>query len=206
MGDGMGALAAAIFGAMAFMLIAGFAILFFITRAVAKARGADRVRARNIGLIGGVVGLGLGMIAVTATFMESTFSPPPRLELSTPPGYAHEWTFVLEDPSAPTTLIWRGSGLPFTQRVAKLTVPPNGVVRVRSVGEAAGRGDLDVRWSDGANYTGSGSGPAPKGLGATLYIALSRNDDPMRASAMLPYDDALGDLIRQREGRAAPAR
>lgn len=206
MGDGMGGLAAAIFGAMAFILLGGFALLFWIARGVARARGWSASTARNAGLIGGVAGLALGAIAVTATFFEPVWMPPPRLDLEVPPGYTHEWTFILEDPSAAAKLSWRGPGLPFTQLHAALSIPVSGVVRVQSLGEAAGRGDLQIRWSDGYQSTGSGSGPAPSNLRATLYLAINRQRDPMQPSAMLPYDDALGSLIAEREGRRETAR
>ncbi len=201
-GDGMGGMAAAIVAAMAFMLLGGMALLFWIGRTVARARGWDRTRARNAGVFGGLVGLGLGALAVAATFFESSWSPPPRLDLNVASNYAQPWTILLEDPRAAATLDFEGSGLPFTQRHASLAVPHNGIVRVRSFGEAMGRADLVVRWSDGSAQSGSGMGPAPASTGAKYFIAVDRGGPPK----MLPSDDALARLIAAREGRAASVR
>lgn len=193
----MGGLAAAIFAAMAFMLLAGFAVLFWVARAVARARGWSGAKARNAGLLGGLAGLGFGMLAVAATFFESSWMPPPRLDFVTPPGYAHEWTILLEDPRAAAKLNWQGPGLPFTQRHASVSVPSSGIMRVQSFGEALGRGDLAVGWGDGSPHTGSGMGPAPASTGANYYIAVNRGGP----ATVLPYDKALGQMIAQREGR-----
>lgn len=70
---------------------------------------------------------------MTATFYESSFSPPPELRLTAPAGFDAPWVVLLEDPRG-RTLVWDESALPFMTTTAELALPPSGVVRIRSFG------------------------------------------------------------------------
>jgi hypothetical protein len=190
-GDGLNGLAAAIAVAALALLLGGAALGFALARGVGRAKGWTGARTRAVASLAAAAGLALGGLAVVATFFESTFEPPPRLELAVPAGYAHVWTVLLEDPRAPDALRWEGASLPFAQRRAALAVPPSGIVRVRDLGDARGRGDLDVRWSDGHVANGIGGGPAPEGTGATAYVAVDRAEPGASGpGAELPSDPA----------------
>jgi len=202
-GDGMGGLALGIALVIGLMLAAGFGIAFWLGRGTAKPgagapAGATRGTAR--GLLFGVMGLAIAAVGVSATFYESSFSPPPRLDVTVPAGYAQPWTIVLEDANAGASLDWQGSALPFTQRHASLSIPQSGVARVRSLGEALGRGDLEVNFSDGARLIANGGGPAPVGSRASNYLLLGRAaaDGAMPEA---PSGDSLANEIAAREGR-----
>ena len=171
-GDGMGGMALAILIAMLLMLAVGFGVAFMIGRGIARKLGG---KAGLWGLGAGLGGIGLAALAITATFYESSWSPPPRLELRVPAGYAHDWTIILEDRTAPRSLNWSSSALPFVQCKATLNIPASGVVRVKSLGKAGGTINLDVRWSDGAWYSSIGGGPAPAETGAQTYIMVDHN-------------------------------
>lgn len=199
-GDGMGGMAAAIGIVMLFMLLAGFGISFWIGALFARANGWQGGQARRTAIIAGLGGLGIGFAVVTATFFESSWSPPPRLDIAVQPGFKEDWAILIEDPDAATELDWRGTGLPFTQRNARVALPANGLLRVRSFGEGAGRSDLDVRWSDGAVYNGYAGGPAPPGIIGTSYMAVARAG-PDGMPLDLPQGEALSAEIRRRQGR-----
>ena len=100
---------------------------------------ALRKRARWVGVvIGFVIGIGLGGLAVAATFFESTFSPPDELSIDAP-GLRHETVIFVEDAHAPSAVEWTGSRLPFSSRIGHVAVPASGVLRVRSVDWIGGR-------------------------------------------------------------------
>jgi len=199
----MGGLALGIALVIGLMLAAGFGLAFWLGRGTARPgagspAGATRSTAR--GQLFGFMGLALAAVGVAATFYESSFSPPPRLDVAVPAGYAQPWTIILEDANAGTSLDWQGSGLPFTQRHARLAILPSGVSRVRSLGEALGRGDLEVNFSDGARLISNGGGPAPAGSRASNYLLLGRAaaDGAMPEA---PSGDSLASEIAAREGR-----
>lgn len=199
-GDGSGGLSTAIL----------LAIVLIITLAVggavwlARNRGATRgwSSAKRSGMTGLaiLIGLVVGGGAVSATFFENSWSPPPRLELHVPPGYDQTFTILLEDPKARGTLGWTGSTLPFAGQYATIEVPASGIVRVSSFGAAAGRGDLEVIWSDGVAAQGVGGGPAPSDARANAYILLVRPGSG-DATATPPSGDALAREIALRERR-----
>ncbi len=196
-GDGMGALAVAIFGAMLLMLVAGFVVAFFIGRWLA--RRATPGKRLAISLTAAVIGVGIGLLAVTATFFESSWSPPPKLYITVPAGFAHGEAIFIEDAARGTPLAWHGIEIPFTGKSARITVPPSGIVRIRSFGDMAGRGDLNVQWSDGADANGYAGGPGPAALGASGYIILSRGAwEPGRFEPPTE-NEALAAYVRQRE-------
>lgn len=197
----MGGLAAAIGLVMLLMLLAGFGISFWLGRLFARARGWQGGRARGAAVFAGFAGAGLGMIAVTATFYESSFSPPPRLDVTVPAGFKQDWAILIEDPRETALLEWQGSGLPFTQRYAVVALPASGVLRVKAFGEVAGRGDLEVRWSNGVGYNGYAGGPAPPGTGGTAYIALGRAAPDGMQRSFLAEGEALAAEIARREDR-----
>ncbi len=143
-----------------------------------------------------------GWLLANATFYESQFDPPPELRIRVAGGYAEPWAILLEDPARGVPLMWSGGTMPFDAPVAEVSLPRGGVLRVRDFGQAQGRGDLTVVWSDGARSIGVGMGPAPAGLGARSYLAISR--DPAAATgtgADLPQGAELATYIRQRERR-----
>lgn len=196
----MGGLAAAILIVAVLMVAAGFGIAYWLGRKFARTRGWTPSRVGLAGVLAGLGGMAIGVAAVAATFLESSWSPPPRLEIAVPAGYDRPWTILLEDPRAPATLDWHGSSLPLAQRHARVAAPVNGVIRVRALGEAYGRGDLEVVWSDGAPHNGTGAGPGPAGTGATAYMLFGR---PAADGALpeAPSGAALAAEIAARDGR-----
>lgn len=173
-GDGMGGLAVAIVAAMVAMVAGGFAIAFVLGRALARRAGAGSGTGWLIAGGIGLAGAALGLLAVTATFFESTWAPPPAIALNLPADYRHETIILLEDPKAAAVLIWRGRELPFMGRSTSLDVPANGVARVQALGPLAGRGDATVKWSDGSTTMGFAGGPAPPSIGASTYAIFYR--------------------------------
>jgi hypothetical protein len=194
-GDGMGGMALAILIAMLLMLAFGFGLALLSARGIARRVGG---KSGLWGLGAGLGGLALATLAITATFYESTWAPPPRLELSVPAGYAHDWTIILEDRTATRTLTWSRSALPFVQSKATLNIPASGVVRVQSLGKAGGIVNLDVRWSDGAWYSSIGGGRAPAGTGARTYIMVDHNIENGNSVQSLDTEK-LAEVISARE-------
>ena len=201
-GDGMGGLALAIIALMALMLV-GLALAFgavgwFAARQFGWQGGRRKALTATLALIG----MTAGWLWANATFYESKFDPPPELTVRVAPGFAEPWAILLEDPVNGVPLVWRGGDIPFDAPKAEVVLPRGGVLRIRDFGQAQGRGDLKTVWSDGAESRGSGGGPAPAGLGATGYIALS-HDKPGATGpgAMLPMGEALGTSIKARERR-----
>ena len=201
-GDGMGSLALAILGLMALML-AGLALAFGAVGWVAAKRlgwHGGRRRALIAGLA--LLGMAGGWLWANATFYESKFDPPPELIVRTAPGFAEPWAILLEDPVNGVPLVWRGGIRPFDAPKAEIAVPKGGVLRIRDFGQTRGRGDLKARWSDGSESRGTGGGPAPAGLGATAFIALSYDKAGATGPGpMLPMGEDLGAYIRARERR-----
>lgn len=191
-GDGMGGLSAAILLAMLAMLAAGFLIFYLVGRKVFRG-------SRPVALLLGLAGLGAGYLAVTATFFENSWSPPPLIRIETPAGYNHPNVILLVDRSAPDSLVWRGSTLPFSGQSATLQVPLGGVVRLNDIGPLAGRVDATVEWSDGSASAGIGGGPAPTGLNAESYTIIVRTPD----GAEPPYanETAMAAYIQAREAQ-----
>lgn len=102
-------------------------------------------------LIAGVVaGTLAGWLALSSTFMEDTWSPPPEVALEVPPGFTHDWVYVLADPKAGVPVIWEGHNLPFTSQHARLRVPASGVLRVHDLGALDGGGSR-ARLAGGRN-------------------------------------------------------
>lgn len=132
-GDGMGGLAVAILLAMVFMLVVPVVVLVLI----AKRFGTGAV----IGAV--IVGLLIGVLAVTATFMESTWSPPPAINLI---GTSEQtYIVVVADEKAPP-VVMTGSTLPFMQRKTTLQVPDDGVIRVQSLEPLQGDMSMEVTY------------------------------------------------------------
>lgn len=195
-GDNLWALGVLIMAAMAAMVVGGSIVLFLVGRLIA----GRSTKLRYLPLISGLAGAGIGLLAVIATFYEDTWAPPPHLHIELPVGYAHRNIILLEDPTSTQELTWRGVEIPFYGKSADLAAPLNGVVRLKSFGPMAGRGDAAIGWSDDSYLSGSASGPAPAGLNATFYKILERQKggggDP-------PYFDRerLGNYIRARESQ-----
>jgi hypothetical protein len=146
-------------------------------------------------------GLGIGWMVVTATFYESSFDPPPELRLTAAPGMDARWVVLLEDPRG-QELTWNEGTLPFAATTAELTVPPSGIVRMRSFGPMNGRMDVGISWSRGPAAMGAGGGPGPPGSGASAYMILP-HPDHMNSTADYPppSEAALAAYIAEREAR-----
>lgn len=192
-GDQGNGLAMAIGIVMILMVLGAVAAFFLIGRAIAR-RVAPRRRGPVIAATM-VLGVVAGWMAVTATFYESTWSPPPSLRLVTAPGFSQPRVILLEDPRSTQSLAVRESRLPFMATVAEVDVPASGIVRVRDLSAVAGRMDLGVQWSDGMQGFGAGGGPAPPGTGARSYL-------------LIPHPNAAtppGDLVQAGEPAAFAA-
>ena len=173
-GDGMGGMALAILVSMVLILLLAFGVFYAIGRFVATRKGWTGRKRNLTGIGAGFAGILLGLIAVSATFFESTFSPPPQITFAAPPGFDHEWVILLEDQRVSTSLQWSGVNAPFTSQSTRINIPSSGVLRVQSLDQIAGRGDLDIRWTDGSQNNGMASGGAPEATGASLYVAYNR--------------------------------
>lgn len=202
MGDGLGGLAFVILALMAMMLV-GLALGFgAVGLFIAKRLGWSGGRRVALVVALALVGMAGGWLWANATFYESQFDPPPELRIRVAGGFAEPWAILLEDPARGVPLVWTGGTMPFDAPVAEVALPRGGVLRVRDFGQAQGRGDLTVVWSDGARSMGLGMGPAPAGLGARSYLAVSRDPaDATGPGTELPQGAALAAYIRTREAR-----
>ncbi len=170
-GDGLNGLAVVILVACLVLLIVPAALIYWIVQKTAKGKSSSsRALLTFFGIAGG---LGIGMLAVTATFFESTWSPPPQLAVKLPKNFKHEWIILLENPSAATTLNWQGYDLPFTSKRTEIDVPSSGVLSLKSLDGLAGA-PFTVISSSGEQSIGMGGGPGPKELGATAYLGFVR--------------------------------
>jgi hypothetical protein len=194
-------LAMAIFGAMVLIILAGLLLGYLVSRFLGRRFGWSRTKRNIASLIFAAIGLGAGALAVTATFYESTWSPPPQVKFVVPQGFAHNWMFVLEDPNAPRALDWRGIEVPFFGKTATIEVPPNGIVRISDLGDLGGRMDIVAQWSDGAQGSTLSGGPGPTATKATAFVAFDRGSTTDSQQSAPPFGDdaALGTYILQRE-------
>lgn len=186
-GDGMSGLSWAISAASLCILVLpglfGGAAGYFVLRKHAGWLGA---------ILGFVVGAGAGALAVTATFYESTWSPPDTLVIDVPPGFAHPTVMFVADPAAPLEVEWTGLDLPLMSRRGRVSVPATGVVRVRSV-EWIGGTEVRASLSTGATETGLAVVDVP-GIGRVVAL------DFAPYPGALPSDPAaLAAAIRERE-------
>ncbi len=166
-GDGLGGLMLWIFSAIIGMVALTAGGFVWVSRHLSRGQPNGVRAAITLGAL--LLGLGAGAAWATATFFESTWSPPPKVMLNLPPGFAHRAVILLEQPSAPRQLQWSGANAPFTGKSVALDVPPSGVIRVRSLGDLAG-GDFTAEVTQGMQVTGSGSGPADTALDASNYL------------------------------------
>lgn len=158
---------AAVAAAMMAMVAGGFLLAYFAGRVL-----FPRHIGRAAGL--GLLGAGAGSLLLVATFFPDVWSPPPRLRIEIPASFAHPDAILIEDARAEAELAWRGSQIPFFGLSATVSIPAKGILRVRSFGPLAGRGDTDIEWSDGARTVGMASGPGPSGAHATAYLIYMR--------------------------------
>lgn len=177
-GDSASGLAWAILALMVALIVGGFLIFYMIGRAAgAKSPGKRRFLPWMLGLLG----LGLGYLAIFPMFFESSWAPPPTIRFVVPAGFNQPSVILLEDPSSPNELPWTGSEvLPFSGVTAEVIVPASGVLRVKSYGPAEGRADTIVAWSDrsdAATDIGGGGGPAPPGINAVSFMHFVRDRD-----------------------------
>lgn len=150
-------------------------------------------------LAGALLGGAGGVLGVTATFFEDTWSPPPSLTIEAPPGFAHEWVVFIADPSAGTAITWTGVDAPFTSRRARIAVPASGVLRVRDLGRIDG-GGVRARLATGVEATGAVAKPAPPGIGPGRFVAYGFAPYPGREPDLGSLEPgALEALLRARE-------
>lgn len=165
----MEALALAILGASVCMVV--------VPALVVGALGWFLGRGRHgwaFGLMGAMLGGLVGCVAVAATFFEDAWSPPATVEIEAPPGFAHEWVYLVGDPSSSLELDWRGIDAPFTSRHARLTVPRSGVVRVRALGVLDGGhvdATLSIAGGPAAPSMGRSGLALPPGFGSGRMVA-----------------------------------
>ncbi|MGV3621871.1 MAG: hypothetical protein ACO1OB_13690 [Archangium sp.] len=139
----MGGLAIAIGLAMIFMLVVPVVVLVLI----AKRFGAVPM------VIALVLGVVIGLVAITATFFESTWSPPLKIEFE---GTTEQtYVIVIPDENAPPIAV-TGSKLPLMQQTTKLQVPASGIVRVRSLEPLFGDMSMNATYR-GKSITGMAS-------------------------------------------------
>ncbi len=197
-GDQAGGLALAIAIVMLLMVVGGVALFFFVGRLFTR-NMAPRRRLLITLLMAGV-GAGLACLLVMATFYESSWSPPPRLQLLTAPTSGGP-VVILEDPGASGTMIWRGGWLPFTAATAEINVPPSGIVRVRSFGSGPMNAMMTATWPDGRVSPGAGGGPGPPGTGSNAYFVIERPDVQYPGVLMSAEPAAVAAYVEQHEGR-----
>jgi MFS family permease len=195
-------LAIAILGAMALMVLAGLLLGYLSSRFLGHRFGWSSGERNGASLIFAALGLGAGLLAITATFYESTWAPPPEVTFAVPQGFSENWVILLEDPSTSQQLEWRGIEVPFFGKSTTIAVPSNGIVRVREIGDLGGRMDITAQWSDGSQTYSLSGGPAPAATKATAFVAFDRNSTTDSRQATPPFGDeaALGDYILKREG------
>jgi hypothetical protein len=196
-----GGLATAILIGMVLIVGAGLFFALVFSKMLARRFGWSGGKRSAATLALGALGVGAGVVAVIATFYESTFQPPPQVTFTAPPGFTHTWVFVLEDRASPNALVWTGADIPFVGKKTQIIVPPSGIVRVRDMTGLSGRVDTRVLWSDGATSTGQGGGPAPKSTGAVSYSGYNRITRGRDEGADPPAgnDEAFGAYIAARE-------
>lgn len=189
--DGMEGLALAILGVSVLMLAAAI---------VAGAWIGRRLFGGTAGMVAGAcVGLVLGVLAVIATFFETTWDPPRTLTLAAPPGVVHRSAILLEDSAADVALDWQGWDAPLMSPSATLALPPSGLLRVQSL-EALRIHDREVFLASGERAVGMAMLRAPPGIGATdvMIFEFGPHDPALPdPSAMTP--EALAAMIRARE-------
>lgn len=161
--DGFEGLAAAILLAMICMVVvpAGvFAVLgWFATRKKNGWVGALSGAAVGV-LIGG------GLIAYTFYGEELTRT---QLEFTVPSDFAHDWVVLMEDPASTAEITWSRDGL---APEGTLTVPSNGVVRLRTLDGVTGE-DVEARLADGRPAWGSIARPNVPELGSGSLVMYS---------------------------------
>lgn len=193
----MEALALAI-AAASLALVAVPAVVFGSLGYVALRKRAGAAGAVGA-VLGALLGAGAGALAVTATFFESTWSPPIALRLDVPAGFRHEWVVLIADPAASADVAWGGVDAPFLSRQGRLAVPMSGVVRVRDLGVLDG-GDVEATLSTGQKQWGRAGLNAPPGVGPGRLVAFSFAPYPGREPDLGALDPAaLGALLRERE-------
>ncbi len=168
-GDGMGALALVIL--LGCMLMIGLPALLGGWLAY-KTFAPGPARDLKAALVA-VACAGLGLLAVFATFFESTWEPSNQVVLTLPPGFSHDWIVLLEKPDAPQALQWRGVNLPFFSKTTDVAVPPSGVVVVQSLAGISG-GYAQALLSTGEVSMGASYGLAAASLGYGSYAAFER--------------------------------
>lgn len=186
--DGSGSLAALILGVMALMVVVPPLVLGGLAHRIWGSRAATGSAV--------ILGVAVGATIVATTFYSEQITRP-SLAVDTPPGFAHEWVVVLEDPSAELTLEWSGVLAP----AATISVPAGGVVRVKALSDSV-RGDIEVTLGSGAGNRGMMSRPAPAELGATRMVAFgfAAFDEQREPDLSLLDDAALVSRIAELEG------
>jgi hypothetical protein len=192
-------LALAIFAAMAAIILIGTVLGYLLSRGLARGRGWSGTSRAISGVALSALGVVVGGLVVTATFFESTWAPPPRVQFNAPSGFTHTWVFLLEDPSSTNRLIWTGFEVPFRGKNTIVDVPITGVLRVQSLSGISGRVDIDARWNDGSYSTGQGGGLAPKSTGANSVSSFNWVNGKIKEEPPFSDREAFGAYIAARE-------
>ena len=196
-GDQGSGLALAIFLAMVLMVLGATALFALAARMFT--RKLTPARRHLVTLPIALVGAGVGWLLVLATFYESSWSPRPRLSLAAAAGFDAPVVVLLEDPRASRTIEWRSGRLPFTTATAEIAVPPEGIVRMRSLGRMSGRTNIDAIWPDGRPSPAAASGPGPPGTGARAYLVIEHPDTPPPGLLLMAEPAAVGAYVARTE-------
>lgn len=166
-GDGMGGLVVAIVVACIAMVALPAIVFVLVSHQLGRSKSvAVRLALASVAVFLGAV---VGAAWVTATFFESTWSPPPRLLLQLPAGFKYASVIFLEQPSALRELSWTGRELPLMGKSAVVVVPVSGVIRLRSLGVLAGGGfQADV--TQNMRVTTMAIGPVANDADAKYYV------------------------------------
>jgi hypothetical protein len=192
-------MAIAIFAAMAAIIVAGIALGYLLSRGLARGRGWSGTKRTITALTLSAIGIVGGALVVTATFYESTWAPPPQVLFKAPPGFAHTWVFLLEDPKSANRLEWRGMNVPFFGKSTIVELPAHGILRVQSLDGISGRVDVNAQWNAGSHSTGQGGGPAPPATGAVSMSSFNWTNGKETVEPPFMDQDALGAYIVARE-------
>jgi hypothetical protein len=152
------------------LLVVALALLIFVLRQIVTGRPLPRPRG-PLAFVTAAISIVVVGYALVSSFAPSVIDSEPQLHLVTAPGFNEPWVLLLEDPRG-RELIWTDSWNPLSSPTARLEVPPNGIVRLRSFGPIAGRMNISIHWPGGLASLGGDGGPAPPGSGATRLFSI----------------------------------